>query len=591
MLSDVPATPPVASLLPPATLDRGVRLLGHAHSLDSLFRRLHAGKAITIGVLGASVGQNGGCLDQPGKRCMGYRGRHRGDPVGFALRLLRQINRTWPADHRINNSALDGTGVEHMAKCVVAHLPEVHLVVAEWGSMAMHTVWSLPSIERAARVLLSRPSPPALVHLSVHEWCSQRVVPRSLYRVGDVLKGSLRQWVYPDTPWAAVEEEVTRVSRHYGQAAVSVHTALAPHVLGREPGFALDDITGPDCLHPVNGRRGIEYVEALLAHWLESAHAFWHHATTAARYLLDPRQEGLPPPLHVSNAQQRLVTRCYAFVHETATEAKQLIMAKIDWCSHGNGPGSGDAAAAAGAGPASTAPAAACWAAAHHACPKQMVSTGYKPSQVATLTARQQQRLAASHAAYSEFMRSPPRHWFYCHLSLGDNRRKISAGVVALVPGATLRARVDGWGVDTTGDAEIQLEHLTSYTGMGMMALVCLGGCACEPQVIDAHKTNEIRNVSVFESHRFVARAVRSRVSSRGRPSSTDAAAAMCELVGTVLKRSSSGGHKMKVRSITVSTTSLADTASVTASATASPPPPPPLVTARGRRSHTHRVG
>ena len=54
-MSDVPATPPVASLLPPATLDRGVRLLGHAHSLDSLFRRLHAGKAITIGVLGASV--------------------------------------------------------------------------------------------------------------------------------------------------------------------------------------------------------------------------------------------------------------------------------------------------------------------------------------------------------------------------------------------------------------------------------------------------------------------------------------------------------------------------------------------------------
>lgn len=116
-----------ACLLPTTTLDRGVKLLGHAHALDALFSRLHSGKPITLGILGASVGQNGGCLDQPGKRCMGYRGRHRGEPLGFALRLLRHINRTWPADHRINNSALDGTGVEHMAKCVVSHLPQVHL--------------------------------------------------------------------------------------------------------------------------------------------------------------------------------------------------------------------------------------------------------------------------------------------------------------------------------------------------------------------------------------------------------------------------------------------------------------------------------
>ena len=152
--------------------------------------------------------------------------------------------------------------------------------------MAMHTAWALPSIERAARALLGRPNPPVLVHLSVHEWCSQRVMPRSLYRVGDVLKGSLRQWVFPDTPWAAVEEESTRVSRHYGQAAVSVHAALSPHVLNHEPGFDLDDITGPDCLHPVNGKHGIEFVEALLTHWFDAAHSLWRHASANAKYLL-----------------------------------------------------------------------------------------------------------------------------------------------------------------------------------------------------------------------------------------------------------------------------------------------------------------
>jgi len=75
----------------------------------------------------------------------------------------------------------------------------------------------------------------------------------------------------------------------YGQPSVSMHAALAPHVLAHEPNFALDDkITGPDGLHPVNGLHGIEYVEALLVHWFERAHALWHHATSERRDLLHP---------------------------------------------------------------------------------------------------------------------------------------------------------------------------------------------------------------------------------------------------------------------------------------------------------------
>ena len=114
-----------------------MRLLGHPLASHHLFEKLHAGQPITIGVLGASVGQNGGCLDQPGKRCMTMSGVD-GRQSGFAVRLLRHINRTWPhPHHRINNSALDGTGAEHAAHCIVGHMPEtLDLVIAEWGSLS-----------------------------------------------------------------------------------------------------------------------------------------------------------------------------------------------------------------------------------------------------------------------------------------------------------------------------------------------------------------------------------------------------------------------------------------------------------------------
>ena len=44
------------------------------------------------------------------------------------------------------------------------------------------------------------------------------------------------------------------------------------------------------------------------------------------------------------------------------------------------------------------------------------------------------------------------------------------------------------------------------YEGMGSIRLECVSACACAPQTIDAHKTSEIRNTSVFEAHAFTAR-------------------------------------------------------------------------------------
>ena len=212
-------------LLDALTRDRGVLLVGASHAWAPLFERLEAGEPLGMGVFGASVAQNGGCLDQPYKRCMRYDGRQEIDLAygpkrpfaGFAVRLLRHINATWPhAGHRIHNAALDATPAQNALPCLFSHLPaRVDLVILEFGSMAQKL--ELTVIEAYVRALLAmRPRPlllilsvrgaPTLARcarsapvvlartpcqlLQVHEWCSLRVRPRRLYRVGERMVGT-----------------------------------------------------------------------------------------------------------------------------------------------------------------------------------------------------------------------------------------------------------------------------------------------------------------------------------------------------------------------------------------------------------------
>ena len=101
------------------SLDSGISLLGQPWALDRLFARLTAGNPVTIGVLGASVAQNAGCLDQGKSRCMSYNGRKGAAKKGWAVRLLEAINATWPhASHRISNGALDATPVSIASSCL-----------------------------------------------------------------------------------------------------------------------------------------------------------------------------------------------------------------------------------------------------------------------------------------------------------------------------------------------------------------------------------------------------------------------------------------------------------------------------------------
>ena len=98
--------------------------------------------------------QNGGCLDQPYKRCMRYDGVHStfmrwGTPrirpfKGFAVRMLEHINHSYPhRRHQINNSALDATPAQNALPCLFSHLPT--LFNAQWHGQAWPPAWDDPS--------------------------------------------------------------------------------------------------------------------------------------------------------------------------------------------------------------------------------------------------------------------------------------------------------------------------------------------------------------------------------------------------------------------------------------------------------------
>ena len=99
----------------PLAPGRSVVELGSAAGLRPFFDRLHRGEAVSIGLLGASVGQSGGCLSQPYKRCMLYRGvqssldGYEPTRAGYLLQFFDAINRSWPhPQHAVFNAATDG---------------------------------------------------------------------------------------------------------------------------------------------------------------------------------------------------------------------------------------------------------------------------------------------------------------------------------------------------------------------------------------------------------------------------------------------------------------------------------------------------
>ena len=262
-----------------------------------IHRRLVDGHPITVLAVGASVAVQAGCIDQPGAECMKYSGHEYvdlgwgrgGRHEGFLVQWFNWMNRTWPhPGHRLINKAGNGVALQTILPCLFGALPaRIDLVVLEVGSLAK---WLTPSsIELAVRKFRGLPHAPAVLFVTVPLWyapgviASQDSATRSACQArysqndfrmsggnwGAQLSGSEagpRQHTY----WSRTEQEVDLVCAHYGQASISVYRALAPAVRAHRRGFSLADVAR-DCVHPMHGRYGSEYVADLMIAWLSSA--------------------------------------------------------------------------------------------------------------------------------------------------------------------------------------------------------------------------------------------------------------------------------------------------------------------------------
>ena len=187
-------------------------ILSYGSRWPHLVSRLRSGAPVAMGVIGASVAQNAGCLTQPGKRCMHMSGQTRSTRTGWAVRMLQKINQSYPHHgHRIHNAAADATSADSMLKCLSTHLPpQLDLVIIEFGSMAPFMKPELASIEGMVRSLLASYPLSEIVILSVHQWCEQSDAGDPLfYRDGEQLG------VLAGSPWERVEQETLRVCRAY----------------------------------------------------------------------------------------------------------------------------------------------------------------------------------------------------------------------------------------------------------------------------------------------------------------------------------------------------------------------------------------
>lgn len=550
--------------LSPADRARSLVRLASPTSLRPLLRDFRT-RDSSIALLGASVGQDGGCIGQPGKRCHDYSGRvrtHLPWPTprgsnrrfaGFLVRFFNLVNGSWPSGaHRLTNGAADGTPPQSILDCLFSHLPRrLSLVILEFGSMARYI--SLPAVEALVRVLLSLRPQPSLVFLTVRELC----------RADKVAFGAKQRpfAANESTVWSRAEARFDALCERYDLSCLSYHRAISRGFYAHAPGFGYEQIAG-DCLHPLSGTHGTEMMTDVLVHWLHAAIQAVDADTSA---LSAPKP--LPTPYldaaAVARAQGEARTaRCYALL-EGGTGRKSLTYQRLN-----------------------TVP----WQTAF--CADGVGLTLPLHSAYGCSAEPQRLRCAALQRSSAPSAQLP-RGWLYCFNAFKPDGTlgKKSPGVLGLVAGATIdlpvdsrlgddaangpigsgptpaaaapvgtnppASRVDGRtprtarsgdGVSLAAPAgtgagtgagrhvsllTVKLTYLTSYEAMGRIKLRCLGGCRCATHILDAHRvTHSERNASVYADHEFALRG----------------ASAGCVLRARILNETSSGGHKFKMR-------------------------------------------
>lgn len=536
------------------TLDMASRKLGmpYFENNSTFLQKLERGEPVTVVILGASVAENSGCFDQADKRCMANNGRQPvtlvwGEPrkrpfKGFMVRWFEWMNATWPhAEHRLYNAGRDASSLSTIMPCLFSNVPpQIDLFLIEAGSIFGQ---STTILEILLRKVLSMRHPPTVAFVTVHLWCTYGgSLSKKVYSHGkaNMPRRHYKYWVTPRnisnttldrtvmTPWSSknpsdvTEDFLNLMCKTYGVSCISQRDALTPNFKEAKPGFGIEEIAG-DCLHPVHGSLGTEYITDLLVQWtMRAAHSHRSHSSRTASYPPDAQSavRELPQALHRAEVEAHAneKTACYRLGQGMG---RSRDAADLPWHT-----GKCDAAATkvlsskamAGCENADVA----------MPCPSKYTLPG--------------------HAEASRM----PTVWTFCTHAIGDNR-KISPAVVAFHPGATIFVPVPTeWMTQDSNAAEslsfnITMLYLISWNSMGSARIGCTDECTCADRVIDAHQTFAERNVTVFTDLTF---GVRMRL--RGASPSPSGSDAKCGVSIVVLDETSSGGHMFKLRDMTV---------------------------------------
>jgi hypothetical protein len=510
-----------SSPLDATALNRSLTHLGSAHTLLS---QLRAGLPVSIGVIGASVAQNGGCF-QEHRRCAAHSGRKEGFAKGFAVRFLEDLNATWPhPQHALTNGALGATPPRVLLPCLLTHLPAtLHLVVVEYLSIAQYV--KPLNVERLVRTLLLAMHPrPSIVFVNVRRFCDGTA------EASRPLNTTPSLWPRSG-PIARAERRIfDPLCRRYGASCLSLHRAVWP--LLSSGGLAVRDVA-QDGLHISTGRLGPALLASLLAHWLRRAAAAGPGSSQNGLHAIEPLHEG-------GGAAPR-TARCYTLTQQQGKRGARSSTSQLlgagqhpEAWHHCSPPASHSRRRPRCGAPAVWRTAACTSALPGGALQHRWGACEWQPASEAC----DQYRSSADAAGA----------WMHCATTLPLDasgrllpaRRRVSPGLVALAPGALLDVQLDtrlASGHSDSTAVVLSIEYLTSYLGHGVVAARCARGCRCDERLIDAHVPSSDRtapNASMFLD--FELRAT--------------GASADCALQLLVLATSASGQHKFKIRHV-----------------------------------------
>ena len=207
---------------------------------------------------------------------------YQNDPIrGFATRFAHYLERHGARRVHIHNGGLDATPIQFVLDCLHTHLPtRLDAIILEPGSMAKFS--NGEELRRVVdRLHQMKPTRPSLIFVIFHEWFGQRT--HRLYDFDE------------NTPWRRMERAALELCREHNAACISPRHDLYARV--EQNRSLLAQYVGPDGLHIVNSRLGIDHTTKLIVRW-------WEHVLA------------LPvPPMDSVMTHQRPppATRCYRF--------------------------------------------------------------------------------------------------------------------------------------------------------------------------------------------------------------------------------------------------------------------------------------